>query len=154
MRIEREEFVECPSCREKPGTPVLCPDCIARRDRLDIPEEMNEPEKIGRMYNVDVRYNIERSHPVLSGPFSLEVAWRFCVAAIARSDVAKVTVVDDIEPDTKKPVVKDCENCKHFQLETVVKPFPVGFCKRVKVRAGQSHPGRHRSDCCGGFSAK
>lgn len=28
----RPEFVECPTCAAKPGTPTLCPECLERRE--------------------------------------------------------------------------------------------------------------------------
>jgi hypothetical protein len=29
---EFETFVECSDCRRKPGSPILCEDCLRRRD--------------------------------------------------------------------------------------------------------------------------
>jgi hypothetical protein len=31
----RPEFVECPSCRAKPGSPPLCADCLERRELFE-----------------------------------------------------------------------------------------------------------------------
>jgi hypothetical protein len=28
----REQFIECPTCRAKPGSPALCPECLERRE--------------------------------------------------------------------------------------------------------------------------
>lgn len=32
LQFTRPEFVECPTCRAKPGTPALCRECLERRE--------------------------------------------------------------------------------------------------------------------------
>lgn len=36
----RPEFVECPSCRVKPGSPVLCRECLERRELLSVLDDL------------------------------------------------------------------------------------------------------------------
>jgi len=54
--MEEIEFVECSDCAKKPGTPVLCNQCLAIRhvvgmankairDRNDLKAELNEMRK-------------------------------------------------------------------------------------------------------------
>lgn len=41
---KKAKFVECDECKAKPGTPVLCPKCLKRRDKADKPV----PNPVGR----------------------------------------------------------------------------------------------------------
>lgn len=36
----RPEFVECPTCRAKPGSPELCRECLERRELHGVLEEL------------------------------------------------------------------------------------------------------------------
>lgn len=36
----RPEFVECPSCNAKPGSPELCRECVERRELYSVLEEL------------------------------------------------------------------------------------------------------------------
>ena len=40
----RPEFVECSTCRAKPGSPALCRECLERRELYSVVEDLRNGE--------------------------------------------------------------------------------------------------------------
>ncbi len=38
----REEFVECDTCRAKPGSPALCRECVERRELFMVVDQLRK----------------------------------------------------------------------------------------------------------------
>lgn len=38
----RREFIECPACKAKPGSPALCVECLERRELYEVVESIRD----------------------------------------------------------------------------------------------------------------
>jgi hypothetical protein len=43
----RPEFVECPTCLAKPGSPALCRECLERRELYGVVEKLRNANTMG-----------------------------------------------------------------------------------------------------------
>lgn len=51
----REQFIECPTCRAKPGSPALCPECLERRELHTLLTKLRNTPLVSHLLVSDLR---------------------------------------------------------------------------------------------------
>lgn len=100
------DFIECPTCAARPGTPLLCPSCVHNRNAIS---QLTTLRENLAKYEASLRL---RSGCVMGGTNSTPPWCTICKGRAPRETPGKLYTVDDIQHEPDCPVTLATEAAK------------------------------------------